>query len=207
MSLAKWVPAHFSPASRSFIFVKMKDIAATSTTVRTVRRHGATAKNHQSMTGGFWLYGGAPARNRSPLRLLCSPPAPNQHAAAIPPHRRPAAASLWLGPRRWGSIPTGSQMATARMLSHSGRPFVLPPGIEPGSQVPQTCILSIKLRERVRNQKKVYFLLCFERSSRNNNYYFLRQQEVIIVVTGSTCSKLPLYLSTSPHGKALRIIP
>ena len=27
--------------------------------------------------------------------------------------------------------------------------FVLPPGIEPGSQVPQTCILSVELRERV----------------------------------------------------------
>ncbi len=29
--------------------------------------------------------------------------------------------------------------------------FVLPPGIEPESQVPQTCILSIKLREQILN--------------------------------------------------------
>jgi hypothetical protein len=39
------------------------------------------------------------------------------------------------------------QTATTLMLSHQGRPFVLPPGIEPGALVPQTSILSIKLRE------------------------------------------------------------
>ena len=40
------------------------------------------------------------------------------------------------------------QMATTPMHTHRGRPFVLSPGIEPGSSVPQTEILSIKLREQ-----------------------------------------------------------
>lgn len=36
--------------------------------------------------------------------------------------------------------------------------FVLSPGVEPGALVPQTSILSIKLRERASVMKKVYFL-------------------------------------------------
>ena len=38
--------------------------------------------------------------------------------------------------------------------------FVLPPGIEPGSQVPQTCILSVELREQMgsKMETRLHFL-------------------------------------------------
>jgi hypothetical protein len=47
------------------------------------------------------------------------------------------------------------------MLSHLGLPFVLSPGIEPGALVPQTSILSIKLRERMKKQAEAIASICF----------------------------------------------
>ena len=48
--------------------------------------------------------------------------------------------------------------------------FVLPPGIEPGVPVPQTNVLSIKLRERVRKQAEAIASICFSNEASERNF-------------------------------------
>ncbi len=58
------------------------------------------------------------------------------------------------------------ERCVVKVLQTNTISMVLSPGIEPGALVPQTSILSIKLREQTSSQKKVHFLLYCECSSR-----------------------------------------
>ena len=75
--------------------------------------------------------------------------------------RQPLRLLTYMLPACTARAPT--KMAPRRVLVFV---LVLSPGVEPGAPVPQTEILSIKLREQARNKMKVHFHFGSERSSR-----------------------------------------
>ncbi len=81
---------------------------------------------------------------------------------------------------------------------------MLPPGIEPGALVPQTSILSIKLRERARNQVEIYLHLCFEWGSEKK---FLEAARKENLPTGAIALALTFISKCATSYLKIQIIP